>query len=116
MQKSSDKRKVKVAINDVERNGGHVMGVVLNKVESPSDSNYGYGYGYGYGGEDNGKKEEKRNSFIILALTLLLTGCGNSNLDITKNDILEVARDDANATKKKNVQMYRFKKKRNTIL
>ncbi len=47
------------------------------------------------------KKEEKRNSFIILALTLLLTGCGNSNLDITKNDILEVARDDANATKKK---------------
>lgn len=33
------------------------MGVVLNKVESASDSNYGYGYGYGYGGEDNGKKK-----------------------------------------------------------
>lgn len=45
-------------------------------------------------------KRRKRNSFIILASTLLLTGCGNSNLDITKNDILEVARDDANATKK----------------
>ena len=35
------------------------MGVVLNKVESASDSNYGYGYGYGYGGEDNGKKQKK---------------------------------------------------------
>lgn len=45
-------------------------------------------------------KRRKRNSFIILASTLLLTGCGNSNLEITKNDILEVARDDANATKK----------------
>ena len=54
--KSSDKRKVKAAINDVERNGGHVMGIVLNKVESASDSNYGYGYGYG--GEDNGKKKK----------------------------------------------------------
>ena len=41
-----------------------------------------------------------RNSFIILASTLLLTGCGNSELEITQNDILEVARDDANATKK----------------
>lgn len=45
-------------------------------------------------------KRRKRNSFIILASTLLLTGCGNSDLEITKNDILEVARDDANATKK----------------
>lgn len=45
-------------------------------------------------------KRRKRNSFIILASTLLLTGCGNSELEITKNDILEVARDDANATKK----------------
>uniref|UniRef100_UPI003FD88165 CpsD/CapB family tyrosine-protein kinase n=1 Tax=Holdemanella porci TaxID=2652276 RepID=UPI003FD88165 len=83
--KSSDKRKVKAAINDVERNGGHVMGVVLNKVESASDSNYGYGYRY---------------------------GCGNSNLEITKNDILEVARDDANATKKEcsNVSIQEEKK------
>ena len=45
-------------------------------------------------------KRRKRNSFIILASTLLLTGCGNSALEITQNDILEVARDDANATKK----------------
>ena len=45
-------------------------------------------------------KRRKRNSFIILASTLLLTGCGNSELEITQNDILEVARDDANATKK----------------
>ena len=36
------------------------MGVVLNKVESASDSNYGYGYGYGYGGENNGKKTKKK--------------------------------------------------------
>lgn len=43
---------------------------------------------------------KRRNSFIILASTLLLTGCGNSDLEITQNDILEVARDDANATKK----------------
>ena len=45
-------------------------------------------------------KRRKRNSFIILASTLLLTGCANSELEITQNDILEVARDDANATKK----------------
>lgn len=45
-------------------------------------------------------KRRKRNSFIILASALLLTGCVNSELEITKNDILEVARDDANATKK----------------
>ena len=45
-------------------------------------------------------KKRKRNSFIILASTLLLTGCGNSALEISQNDILEVARDDANATKK----------------
>lgn len=45
-------------------------------------------------------KRRKRNSFIFLASTLLLTGCGNSELEISKNDILEVARDDANATKK----------------
>lgn len=43
----------------------------------------------------------KRNSLIFLtAFGLLLTGCSNSGLEITKNDILEVARDDANATKK----------------
>lgn len=54
----------------------------------------------------------KRNSFIVLASTLLLTGCGNSNLEITKNDILEVARDDANATKKEcsNVSIQEEKK------
>lgn len=42
----------------------------------------------------------KRNSLIFLtALGLLLTGCSKSGLEITKEDILEVARDDANATK-----------------
>ena len=42
----------------------------------------------------------KRNSLIFLtALGLLLTGCSKSGLEITKSDILEVARDDANATK-----------------
>ena len=51
--KSSDKRKVKTAIGDVQRNGGHVIGIVLNRVESIESSNYGYGYGYG--GEENGK-------------------------------------------------------------
>lgn len=57
-------------------------------------------------------KRRKRNSFIVLASTLLLTGCGNSNLEITKNDILEVARDDANATKKEcsNVSIQEEKK------
>lgn len=55
---------------------------------------------------------KRRNSFIILAFTLLLTGCGNSELEITKNDILEVARDDANATKKEcsNVSVQEEKK------
>lgn len=57
-------------------------------------------------------KRRKRNSFIILASTLLLTGCGNSELEITQNDILEVARDDANATKKEcsNVSIQKEKK------
>ena len=41
-----------------------------------------------------------RKSLIFLtAFGLLLTGCSNSGLEITKSDILEVARDDANATK-----------------
>lgn len=57
-------------------------------------------------------KRRKRNSFIVLASTLLLTGCGNSELEITENDILEVARDDANATKKEcsNVSIQEEKK------
>ena len=42
----------------------------------------------------------KRNSLLFLtAFGLLLTGCSKSGLEITKDDILEVARDDANATK-----------------
>ena len=45
-------------------------------------------------------KMVKRNSLIFLtAFGLLLTGCSKSSLEITKDDILEVARDDANATK-----------------
>ena len=57
-------------------------------------------------------KRRKRNSFIVLASTLLLTGCGNSNLEISQNDILEVAIDDANATKKEcsNVSIQEEKK------
>lgn len=42
----------------------------------------------------------RRNSLIFLtAFGLLLTGCGKSGFEITKEDILEVARDDANVTK-----------------
>lgn len=57
-------------------------------------------------------KRRKRNSFIVLASTLLLTGCGNSELEISQNDILEVARDDVNATKKEcsNVSIQEEKK------
>lgn len=55
--KSSDKRRVKTAINDLKRNGGHVIGVVLNKVDMSDENRYGYGYGYGYGGDDDGKKK-----------------------------------------------------------
>lgn len=57
-------------------------------------------------------KRRKRNSFIVLASTLLLTGCRNNELEITQNDILEVARDDANATKKEcsNVSIQEEKK------
>lgn len=58
----------------------------------------------------------KRNSLIFLtAFGLLLTGCSKSGLEITKDDILEVARDDANATKK-NVKMYQSKNKKVLIL
>lgn len=43
----------------------------------------------------------KKNSLLLIAaFGLLLTGCSKSGLEITKNDILEVARDDANASKK----------------
>ena len=42
-----------------------------------------------------------RKSLVFLtAFGLLLTGCSKSGLEITKSDILEVARDDANTTKK----------------
>lgn len=82
--KSSDKRRVKTAINDLKRNGGHVIGVVLNKVDMVMEETM----------------MVKRNSLIFLtAFGLLLTGCSKSGLEITKDDILEVARDDANATK-----------------
>ncbi len=37
--------------------------------------------------------------FLGLALAMALTGCASSSLEITEKDILEVARDDANATK-----------------
>lgn len=47
--KNADKRKVKAAINDLKRNGGHVIGVVLNKVDMSDEKRYGYGYSYGYG-------------------------------------------------------------------
>ncbi len=46
------------------------------------------------------KEMANKKGLFILASALLLSGCGNSELEITKNDILEVARDDANATKK----------------
>lgn len=43
----------------------------------------------------------RRNSLLLIAaFGFLLTGCSKSGLEITKNDILEVARDDANASKK----------------
>ncbi len=44
---NADKRKVKNTIKDFERNGGKIMGIVLNKVEDFSNEVYGYGYGYG---------------------------------------------------------------------
>ena len=53
-----------------------------------------------------------KKGLFILTSALLLSGCGNSELEITKNDILEVARDDANATKKEcsNVNVQEEKK------
>ena len=40
-----------------------------------------------------------KKCLCILASALLFTGCAGNDLKITKNDVLEVARDDANATK-----------------
>ena len=62
--------------------------------------------------EEKTMVKRRINSLIILASTLLLTGCGNNELEITQNDILEVARDDANATKKEcsNVSVQEEKK------
>ena len=64
---------------------------------------------------DMGMEEKimtNKKGLFILASALLLSGCGNSELEITKNDILEVARDDANATKKEcsNVNVQEEKK------
>ena len=58
------------------------------------------------------KRMANKKGLFILASALLLSGCGNSELEITKNDILEVARDDANATKKEcsNVKVSEEKK------
>ena len=58
------------------------------------------------------KEMANKKGLFILASALLLSGCGNSELEITKNDILEVARDDANATKKEcsNVKVSEEKK------
>ena len=60
--------------------------------------------------EEKGMANKK--GLFILASALLLSGCGNSELEITKNDILEVAKDDANATKKEcsNVKVSEEKK------
>lgn len=55
--KNADKRRVKMAINDLKRNGGNVIGLVMNKVDMSDEKRYGYGYGYGYGEENDGKKE-----------------------------------------------------------
>ena len=49
------KRRVKMAINDLKRNGGNVIGLVMNKVDMSDEKRYGYGYGYGE--ENDGKKE-----------------------------------------------------------
>lgn len=58
------------------------------------------------------KRMANKKGLFILASALLLSGCGNSEIEITKNDILEVARDDANATKKEcsNVKVSKEKK------
>lgn len=59
-------------------------------------------------GMEEKRMAKRRNKAICTALSLfLLSGCASRSLDITKNDILEVARDDANATKKecKNVSI-----------
>lgn len=55
--KNADKRRVKTAINDLKRNGGNVIGLVMNKVDMSDEKRYGYSYGYGYGGENDGKKK-----------------------------------------------------------
>ena len=41
----------------------------------------------------------RKKILCAIACSLLLTACGSGNLNITKKDILEVARDDANASK-----------------
>lgn len=45
--KETDKRAAKAAIDDLERTGANVFGVVLTKVEEVKSRKYGYGYGYG---------------------------------------------------------------------
>ena len=49
----------------MEQGGGHILGVVLNKVDVASRHygyGYGYGYGYYYGTEEKGKEKKKRQA------------------------------------------------------
>lgn len=49
----------------MEQGGGHILGVVLNKVDVASRHygyGYGYGYGYYYGTEEKGKEKKKRQT------------------------------------------------------
>lgn len=51
----------KEAKERMEQGGGHILGVVLNKVDVGSSRHYGYGYGYGYYyGTDEKDKERKK--------------------------------------------------------
>ncbi|WP_289804475.1 CpsD/CapB family tyrosine-protein kinase, partial [Dubosiella newyorkensis] len=43
--KETDKRAARSAIEDLNRNGAHVIGTVLTKVENTGSHKYGYGYG-----------------------------------------------------------------------
>ena len=46
--KDTDKRKAKAAINDLQRNGIKILGIILNKTDSENAKGYDYNYKYRY--------------------------------------------------------------------
>jgi len=63
----ADKEAIKKAKELLEKVGAHILGVVLNKLDTSRKGYYGYYYHYYYGNDgDKTTQKRKRNTFIGL--------------------------------------------------